>query len=180
MKSETCENCGLELWRDQINDGINLCHACYCKINLKEKTPKFSCGCNGCRRYPRNVAQAYYGGEGYLSSVTNGHFFSYETMRWFRSRISQISLLSNPLSDDSRRQGIAVILSNKRDAATPREYELVTVCQWGEITRQHADSGGILHYENLRQARKALGKAEYPACTCHGCMLDASELAQIV
>lgn len=36
MTAEICRNCGLELWRDQINDGIDLCHACYFKINTTE------------------------------------------------------------------------------------------------------------------------------------------------
>jgi hypothetical protein len=133
-----------------------------------EKKITFLCACNGCRRDLPIVTRAYHQGEHYLNSVTEGHFFSPDTMRWFRSRISHIALLQEPRGSD---QGLAVIVSNKRDSA-PREYELVTICKWGYITREH-EGYSILHYDTLRQARKALSSAVYPtACACHGCTID--------
>lgn len=32
-----CKSCGNELWLDGITDKIDLCHACYIKLNTKEK-----------------------------------------------------------------------------------------------------------------------------------------------
>ena len=141
-----------------------------------EKKVTFSCTCNGCRRILPQVTRAYHQGEHYLDSVTEGHFFSPDTMRFFRSRISHVALLKEAGESD---EGVAVILSNKRDSDTPREYELVTICKWGHITREH-EYYSIKHYDSLRQARKALAAATYPTgCTCHGCTLDLSERAQL-
>lgn len=141
-----------------------------------EKKVTFPCTCNGCRRLLPQVTRAYHQGEWHLNSVTEGHFFSPDTMRWFKSRIAHISLLQEPGGSD---QGLAVIVSNKRDSA-PREYELVTICKWGHITREH-ESYSIKRYDTLRQARKALASAVYPTgCACHGCTLDLSEAAQII
>lgn len=101
-------------------------------------------------------------------------------MRVFKSRISHIALLKEQGLEGLDDSGLAVILSNKRDSATPREYELVRICKWGSITREY-DSYTVKHYDTLRQARKALEGAEYPtACTCHGCSLDLSEAMQVI
>lgn len=133
-----------------------------------EKKITFACTCNGCRRDLPMVSRAYHQGDWYLNSVTEGHFFSPDTMRWFRSRIAHVALLKEPGGSD---EGLAVIVSNKRDSA-PREYELVTICKWGYITREH-ENYSIKHYDSLRQARKALAAAVYPiACGCHGCTID--------
>ena len=133
-----------------------------------EKKITFACTCNGCRRDLPMVSRAYHQGDWYLNSVTEGHFFSPDTMRWFRSRIAHVALLKEPSGSD---EGLAVIVSNKRDSA-PREYELVTICKWGYITREH-ENYSIKHYDSLRQARKALAAAVYPtACGCHGCTID--------
>jgi len=135
------------------------------------KTP-YPCTCNGCRRQLPQVSRAYYNGEWYLDSVVEGPFFSSDTMRWFKSRISHIALLKEPGLENIDDSGLAVILSNKRDSDTPREYELVRICKWGHITREY-DNYTVMHYNTLRQARKALAAAVYPtACACHGCTID--------
>lgn len=144
-----------------------------------DKTP-YPCTCNGCRRQLPQVSRAYYQGEWYLDSVVEGPFFSPDTMRVFKSRISHIALLKEPGLEGIDDSGLAVILSNKRDSDTPREYELVRICKWGSITREY-DSHRVKRYDTLRQARKALEGAEYPtACTCHGCNLDLSEAMQVI
>lgn len=138
-------------------------------------TTQFPCTCGGCRNYAPHVSRAYYQGEHYLSSVTDGPFFSADAMRFFRTRISHVALLNKPgaqyAPEDS---GIAVILSNKRESDAPREYELVTICKWGHISREWDDANyQIRKYDTLRDARRALSTTGYPmGCQCHGCVLD--------
>jgi hypothetical protein len=133
----------------------------------------FKCTCNGCRGYSPRVAEIYDIRQ--LSSKVDGHYFSPATMQFFSSRLGNWRRLDNPAAPAGvdKLDGIAVIVSSKYgyEGAT-REYELITVCGYGSITRQ--DKAGVLDkYPSSRAANKALDAATYPGeCSCHGCQLD--------
>lgn len=138
----------------------------------------FSCTCNGCRNIPQRVNEIYH--ESQINGKTVGYFFSPDTMRFFSSRVLSWQRLENPLgAGEAKRNGLAVIVSSRYgyEGAT-REYEIVRICQYGEITREDNpsnESGGApyVKYDTSRAARKALAAVTYPAaCTCHGCQLD--------
>ena len=133
----------------------------------------FKCSCNGCRGYSPRVAENYDIRQ--LSSKVEGHYFSPATMRFFSSRLGNWRRLDNPATPAGvdKLDGIAVIVSSKYGyEGAAREYELITVCGYGTITRQ--DSAGVLDkYPTSKAANKALAAAAYPLeCSCHGCQLD--------
>ena len=140
--------------------------------NQNTKTPKltFNCTCSGCRGYSTKPAQIWH--ESQLKSVTNGYFFSRDTMKFFSSRVANFKPLTNLSGDD----GLAVIVSNKFEPTDPRHYEIITICQYGEINRFKSDEPSdwaFRKYTNLRAAKRALDLIIYPmACDCHGCQLD--------
>jgi hypothetical protein len=133
----------------------------------------FKCTCNGCRGYSPRVSEIYDIRQ--LSSKVDGHYFSPANMKFFNSRLGNWRRLDNPAAPAGvdKLDGIAVIVSSRYgyEGAT-REYELITVCGYGSITRQ--DKAGVLDkYPNSRAANKALDVATYPGeCSCHGCQLD--------
>lgn len=138
----------------------------------------FACSCYGCRNIPQRVTEIYHASQ--INGKTVGYFFSPDTMRFFSSRILSWQGLENPLgAGEAKRNGLAVIVSSRYgyEGAT-REYEIVRICQYGEITREanpSNESGGapFIKYATSAAARKALAAAIYPAaCTCHGCQLD--------
>ena len=133
----------------------------------------FKCSCNGCRGYSPRVAEIYDIRQ--LSSKVEGHYFSPATMKFFNSRLGNWRRLDNPAAPAGvdKLDGIAVIVSSKYGyEGAAREYELITVCGYGTITRQ--DSAGVLDkYPTSKAANKALAAAAYPLeCSCHGCQLD--------
>ena len=133
----------------------------------------FKCTCNGCRGYSPRVAEIYHISQ--LSSKVDGHYFSPATMQFFSSRLGNWRRLDNPAAPAGvdKLDGIAVIVSSRYGyEGAQREYELITVCGYGSITRQ--DKAGVLDkYPTSRAANKALDVATYPGeCSCHGCQLD--------
>lgn len=136
-----------------------------------EKKITFPCTCGPCRGILPGVANITYPQQ--LNSVTQGHYFSPSTMRWFRSRTGSWRVLSNPASDESRRDGLAVVVSSCSGYA-PREYELIRICAYGAIQRDFGLAhAGLVKYDSSRAANKALAAAVYPSeCDCHGCILD--------
>lgn len=136
---------------------------------------KFLCSCDGCRGWTRRVALITHASE--LDSKTEGHFFSPSTMRFFSSRVVSWKQLANPQQEGIERDGLAVIVSSRYgyDGAE-RYYELVLLCQYGELTRERAEDSTIFpftHYATPAKARKALAGIGYPtSCPCHGCQLD--------
>ena len=133
----------------------------------------FKCSCTGCRGYSPRVAEIYHIAQ--LSSKVEGHYFSPSTMRFFSSRSGNWRRLDNPAAPAGidKLDGVAVIVSSKYGyEGAQREYELITVCGYGTITRQ--DKAGVLDkYPTSRAANKALAVATYPGeCECHGCQLD--------
>ena len=138
-----------------------------------EKKITFPCTCGPCRGILPGVAQITYPKQ--LATVTQGHYFSPSTMRWFNSRVGSWRILSNPSSDESRRDGLAVVVSSRGDfEGAAREYELIRICAYGAIQRDYAFAfAGLVKYETSRAANKALAAAVYPSeCDCHGCVLD--------
>jgi hypothetical protein len=135
----------------------------------KQKTV-FNCSCRGCRGHLPRVAQIWHVSQ--LATHTEGHFFSPSAMKYFNSRLGNWDRLANPNGDPDR-DGVAVIVSSKYDyEGAARHYELVTVCGWGNITRQQGPEG-LEKYATSKEANKALKAATYPVgCECHGCILD--------
>ena len=131
---------------------------------------KFDCSCNGCRNYPRRPAEIWH--ESQIKSVTNGYFFSPDTMKFFKSRVSDfkpVGISPNGISS------LAVIVSSKFQDNDPRHYEIVIVCPYGELWREGEDTGGLIKYDSLRKARASKTwnfQIERPICKCHGCQLD--------
>lgn len=83
--------------------------------------------------------------------------------------------MSNPASEESRRDGLAVVVSSRGDfAGAAREYELIRICAYGAIQRDYdVMHAGLVKYDSSRAANKALAAAVYPSgCDCHGCVLD--------
>lgn len=131
---------------------------------------KFDCQCNGCRNYPRRPAQIWH--ESQIKSVTNGHFFSADTMKFFKSRVSDFKPVGISSSGIA---SLAVIVSSKFGDDSPRHYEIVIVCPYGELWREGEDAGGLVKYDSLRQARASKTwkfEISRPICKCHGCQLD--------
>jgi hypothetical protein len=96
-------------------------------------------------------------------------------MKFFNSRLGNWQRLDNPAAPAGvdKLDGIAVIVSSLYGyEGAAREYELITVCGYGSITRQ--DKAGVLdQYPTSKAANKALAAATYPIeCSCHGCQLD--------
>lgn len=137
----------------------------------------FACSCYGCRNIPQRVTEIYHANQ--INGKTAGYFFSPDTMRFFSSRILSWAPLPNPSNSESKHAGLAVAVSSKYGyEGAVREYEIVRICQYGEITREDNpsnESGGApyVKYATSSAARKALAAATYPAaCKCHGCQLD--------
>lgn len=132
---------------------------------------KFECACNGCRNYPRKPAQIWH--ESQIKNVTNGYFFSPDTMKFFNSRISDFKPVGISKSGE---KSLAVIVSSKWGDDAPRHYEIIIICPYGEIWRE-SDASGLVKHDSLRQARKSnvwnlqVSRDTY-ACECHGCQLD--------
>ncbi len=143
------------------------------QLNQAAARLSFKCNCNGCRGYSPRVSDIYDIRQ--LSSKVEGHYFSPSTMRFFNSRLGNWRRLDNPAAPAGvdKLDGIAVIVSSKYGyEGAAREYEIITVCGYGTITRQ--DSAGVLDkYSTSKAANKALMVAAYPLnCSCHGCQLD--------
>jgi hypothetical protein len=132
----------------------------------------FPCSCNGCRNYPTRPAEIWH--ESQIASKAQGYFFSKDTMKFFNSRIADFKPVGiSPSGVDS----LMVIVSNKRDN-DPRDYEIVTLCPYGELGREWAtDSEGdpITKYDTLNKARRSARwncTIAAQICDCHGCQLD--------
>ena len=131
----------------------------------------YPCTCNGCRNYPTRPAEIWH--ESQIASKAQGYYFSRDTMKFFNSRIADFK----PVAITPRANSLMVIVSNKRDD-NPREYEIVTLCPYGELGREWVqDSNGapITHYPTLKAARKSARwncTIAPQLCDCHGCALD--------
>jgi hypothetical protein len=132
----------------------------------------FACSCNGCRNYPTRPAEIWH--ESQIASKAQGYFFTPDTMRFFKSRIADFKPVGiSPSGVDS----LMVIVSNKR-GDSPRDYEIVTLCPYGELGREwvkDSDGAPVEHYESLYKARtSARWNCTIAAqiCDCHGCQLD--------
>lgn len=134
---------------------------------------KFDCTCNGCRNYPRKPAQIWH--ESQIKSVSNGYFFSSDTMKFFKSRISDFKPVGISKSGE---MSLAVIVSSKWNDEYPRHYEIVVICPYGEVTRESDQQiTGLVKYDSLRQARNSKTwnfqvLRDTFKCSCHGCQLD--------
>lgn len=131
---------------------------------------KFDCSCNGCRNYPKRPAQIWH--ESQIKSVTNGYFFSPDTMKFFKSRVSDFKPVG---ISESGIPSLAVIVSSKFGDDSPRHYEIVIICPYGELWRDNETAGELVKYESLRAARRSKTwqfNISRPICTCHGCQLD--------
>lgn len=131
---------------------------------------KFDCTCNGCRNYPRKPAQIWH--QDQIKTVSNGYFFSPDTMRFFKSKIVDFKAVG---ISSSGIDSLAVIVSSKFGDDSPRHYEIVIVCPYGELWRDGQDTGELIKYDTLRAARKSKTwtlNRPAPVCTCHGCQLD--------
>lgn len=138
-----------------------------------EKKITFPCTCGPCRGIFPGVAHITYPQQ--LNTVTQGHYFAPSTMRFFNSRVGSWRILSNPASEESRRDGLAVVVSSRGDfVGAAREYELIRICAYGAIQRDYdVAHAGLVKYDSSRAANKALAAAVYPSgCDCHGCVLD--------
>ena len=133
---------------------------------------RFDCSCNGCRNYPTRPAEIWH--ESQIASKAQGYYFTKDTMRFFNSRIVDFKPVGiSPTGIFS----LMVIVSSKH-GDLPREYEIVTLCPYGELGREWAkDNEGdpITHYESLNKARKSARwncSIAAQICDCHGCQLD--------
>jgi hypothetical protein len=131
----------------------------------------FPCTCNGCRNYPTRPAEIWH--ESQIASKATGYFFSRDTMRFFKSRIADFK----PVGISSRADSLMVIVSSKHEGH-PRDYEIVTLCPYGELAREwvkDSDGSPIEHYASLYKARKSARwncTIAAQICDCHGCQLD--------
>ena len=131
----------------------------------------FPCTCNGCRNYPTRPAEIWH--ESQIASKAQGYYFSRDTMKCFNSRIVDW----RPVGVSPRADSLMVIVSNKR-GDSPRDYEIVTLCPYGELAREWVkDSEGspIENYPTLYKARKSARwncTIAAQICDCHGCQLD--------
>ena len=142
---------------------------------MKESTTSkltFACTCNGCRGYSTRPAEIWH--ESQIASKAQGYYFTRDTMRFFNSRIADFKPVGiSPTGISS----LMVIVSSKRDDS-PRTYEIVTLCPYGELSREwlkDSDGAPIAHYESLRAARKSARwncTIAAQICECHGCALD--------
>lgn len=139
----------------------------------QENAPKlrFDCTCNGCRNYPTRPAEIWH--QSQIASKAQGYYFSKDTMRFFNSKIADFK----PVGISPRADSLMVIVSSKHND-DPRDYEIVTLCPYGELSRewvQDSDGAPITHYSSLYKARNsARWKCSIAAqiCDCHGCQLD--------
>lgn len=131
----------------------------------------FPCTCNGCRNYPTRPGEVW--NEHQIAGKAQGYFFTRDTMRFFNSRIADF----RPVAISPRADSLMVIVSNKREG-DPRYYEIITLCPYGEISREWAkDSDGspVNQYATLNKARKSARwncTIAPQLCECHGCRLD--------
>ena len=129
----------------------------------------FNCTCSGCRGYFSRPAEIWH--ESQIAGKTNGYYFSRDTMKFWRSRVVEFKPIENP---NGEIPGLAVIVSSKYPDAAARQYEVLTICQYGEVNRDYAFGNiGMVYYETLKAAKKAFESVAYPGeCSCHGCQLD--------
>ena len=141
-------------------------------MTIATKT-KFDCICNGCRNYQTRPAEIWH--ESQIQHKVTGHFFSPDTMRFFKSRVSDFKPVGISASGQ---KSLAVIVSSKWGDDSPRHYEIVVVCPYGEVTRESEEQvSGLVKYDSLRQARNSkTWNFQVPRdtfkCSCHGCQLD--------
>ena len=132
---------------------------------------RFDCTCNGCRNYPTRPAEIWH--ESQIASKAQGYYFTRDTMRFFNSRIADFK----PVGITPRADSLMVIVSSKHGDA-PRDYEIVTLCPYGELGREwqvDGDGSPIMHYQSLAKARKSARwncTVAAQICDCHGCQLD--------
>ena len=133
---------------------------------------EFKCSCNGCRNYPTRPAEIWH--ESQIASKAQGYFFTPDTMRFFKSRIADFK----PVGISSRGvDSLMVIVSNKQGDSA-RYYEIVTLCPYGELSREWVlDSDGhpVTQYATLNKARNSARwncTIAPQLCDCHGCQLD--------
>jgi len=134
----------------------------------------FECECNGCRNYPTRPAEIWH--ESQIADKAKGFYFSRDTMRTFSSRISDFKPFGISKSGIA---SLVVIVSSKYGIEGARRYyEIVTVCPYGEVSREWNTGKAetpITKYETLAKARKSAiwtGNAPRPLCSCHGCQID--------
>lgn len=130
----------------------------------------FPCTCNGCRNYSTLPAEIWHNSQ--IASKAQGYFFTPDTMKFFNSRVVDFK----PVRISPRADSLMVIVSNKRDG-DPRDYEIVTLCPYGELAREWQIVGdeAIGSYISLRKARESVRwncKIAPQICDCHGCQLD--------
>jgi hypothetical protein len=132
----------------------------------------FACTCNGCLNYPTRPAEIWH--QSQIASKAAGYYFTRDTMRAFGSRLADWK----PVGISPRADSLMVIVSSKRYLDQPRDYEIVTLCPYGELGREWVkDSEGapIEHYASLYKARKSARwncTIAAQICDCHGCQLD--------
>lgn len=131
----------------------------------------YPCSCNGCRNYPTMPAQIWH--ESQIASKAQGYYFSKDTMKFFNSRIADFKAVKI----SSRADSLMVIVSS-RHGDLARDYEIVTLCPYGELSREWLRDGSgtpIERYDSLRAARKSARwncSIAPQICDCHGCSLD--------
>ena len=143
-------------------------------MRKKNTETRFACSCNGCRNYPTRPAEIWHADQ--LAGKTQGYFFTRDTMKMFKSRVSDFKPVGISPSGVS---SLAVIVSSLFgiDGAV-RYYEVVVICPYGNLWRER-DEKGLVKYDSLRQARKSNAwnfNMPAPVCECHGCVLDREEV----
>jgi hypothetical protein len=138
----------------------------------------FACSCNGCRNYPTRPGQIWH--ESQIANRCNGYYFSRDTMKMFSSRISDFKAIGvNPgMNGKQGELSLMVIVSSRYDIeGAARYYEIVTICPFGEVSREWDSNNEdpILKYPSLAKARASrrwMGNIAAMVCNCHGCQLD--------
>ena len=95
-------------------------------------------------------------------------------MRFFNSRIADFK----PVGISPRGIDSLMVIVSSRHGDLPRDYEIVTLCPYGELSREWLRDGSgnpIERYDSLRAARKSARwncTIAPQLCDCHGCALD--------
>jgi len=138
----------------------------------------FTCECNGCRNYPTRPGQIWH--ESQIAGRAKSFYFSRDTMKIFSSRISDFKPIGvNPgMNGKQGELSLMVIVSSRHDIeGAARYYEIVTICPFGEVSREWDSNNEdpILKYPSLAKARASrrwTGNIAAMVCECHGCQLD--------
>ena len=128
------------------------------------ETLDLKCTCKGCRNW-RQTYQFSYAER--IAELTNGHYFSPSTMRFFKSRI----LGWRTVVGINNYDGLLVRESSAGDMDnTYRVYRWVLFCPYGELVERgenHLSSRALTKELETLSAGDVLAR-----CECHGCQLD--------